>query len=136
MPPLVTKNRVVSQTQITYPIYEKIYLFLPISFQRKLFQESGVWVKRVEVKPHSRLSLQKHMQRSEKWIVVNGEGLVQVNDWSIPVAAGSTIDIPLGSSHRISNTGEKPLVFIEVACGSYLAEDDIERLQDDYSKER
>ena len=99
-----------------------------------LFQEPGVWVKRIEVKPDSRLSLQKHAKRSEKWIVVRGKGIAVVDNSEIPVAAGTVVDVPLGAIHRIGNTGNESLVFIEVACGSYLAEDDIIRLQDDYNR--
>lgn len=101
---------------------------------RILYQEPGVWVKRVAVKPNSRLSLQKHAKRSEKWIVVTGQGLVVINDAEIPVNLGSVIDVPLGAVHRIGNTGKIDLVFIEVACGDYLAEDDIIRIQDDYAR--
>ena len=52
----------------------------------------------------------------------------------IPVTAGTVLDIPLGAVHRIGNTGAEQLVFIEVACGKYLGEDDIIRIQDDYSR--
>ena len=99
---------------------------------RKLFQEPGVWVKRVQVNPGGRLSLQKHSKRSEKWIIVNGSGLATVDSRDISVKPGVVIDVPLGAVHRIGNTGKDQLVFIEVACGSYLAEDDIIRLEDDY----
>ncbi|MBZ0167169.1 MAG: hypothetical protein K8I00_10225, partial [Candidatus Omnitrophica bacterium] len=54
----------------------------------------------------------------------------------IDVKAGSVIDVPLGAVHRIANTGQEKLVFIEVACGKLLSEDDIERIQDDYAQER
>ncbi|MBP9853810.1 MAG: phosphomannose isomerase type II C-terminal cupin domain [Candidatus Omnitrophica bacterium] len=101
----------------------------------KFLEEDGVWVKRVEVKPGARLSLQRHNHRSEKWNVVTGHGLAIVNDEEIPVGPGSIIDVPLGAVHRIANTGDKKLVFIEVACGDHLSEEDIERLQDDYARE-
>jgi len=100
----------------------------------KLYQESGVWVKRVFVQPHARLSLQKHEHRSEKWIVVKGRGLAEVDKNEIPLEAGSVVDVPLGSVHRIANTGEENLIFIEVACGQLLSEEDITRIQDDYSR--
>ena len=51
----------------------------------KFHQEPGVWVKRIEVNPGGRLSLQKHSHRSEKWIIVAGEGLAIVDDVNIPV---------------------------------------------------
>lgn len=101
----------------------------------KLFEESGVWVKRVQVNPGGRLSLQKHNHRSEKWNIVSGEGLVVLDDQEIPVKGGSVIDVPLGAVHRIGNTGDVPLIFIEVACGDNLSEEDIERIQDDYQRD-
>lgn len=100
----------------------------------KLFQEKGVWVKRVEVTPNHRLSLQKHNHRTEKWIIVSGEGLAVVNDREFHLHAGSVLDVPLGAVHRIGNTGQDKLVFIEVATGDHLSEDDIVRFQDDYQR--
>lgn len=106
----------------------------PWGSYQKFYQEHGVWVKRVAVKPGCRLSLQKHQHRSEKWVFVHGKGIAVVNDTHIPVESGSVIDIPLGAVHRIGNTGNDELVFIEVATGSILTEDDIIRLQDDYKR--
>ncbi len=100
----------------------------------KFHQEPGVWVKRVEVNPTARLSLQKHQHRSEKWIVVAGRGLAIVDNIEIPVEPGVVVDIPLGAVHRIGNTGSELLVFIEVACGKQLTEEDIIRIQDDYAR--
>jgi mannose-6-phosphate isomerase-like protein (cupin superfamily) len=80
------------------------------------------------------LSLQKHQHRSEKWIFVAGQGLAIVDAQEIPVKNGSVVDIPLGAVHRIGNTGNEDLVFIEVACGKHLSEEDIIRLQDDYAR--
>ena len=102
---------------------------------RKFYQEQGVWVKRVEVKPGARLSLQKHQKRSEKWVVVAGQGVAIIGQKEERVGPGSVIDVPLGSAHRIGNDGQEPLVFIEVATGSYLGEDDIVRIQDDYKRD-
>ena len=101
----------------------------------KLFEEAGVWVKRVEVNPSARLSLQKHQHRSEKWNIVMGHGRVTINSKEMDVGPGSVIDVPLGAIHRIANVGADKLVFIEVACGDYLSEDDIIRLQDDYKRQ-
>lgn len=106
----------------------------PWGTYQKIYQECGVWVKRVEVDPGARLSLQKHNHRSEKWIIVSGEGLVVVNNLTITVAAGSVVDIPVRVLHRMANMGKQPLVFIEVACGNKLTEEDIVRLQDDFDR--
>jgi len=100
----------------------------------KFHQEPGVWVKRVEVNPKARLSLQKHQHRSEKWIIVAGVGVAHVDGKDIPVNFGVVVDIPMGAVHRIGNTGNEKLIFIEVACGKQLTEDDIIRIQDDYAR--
>ena len=106
----------------------------PWGFYIKLFEESGVWVKRVEVNPESRLSLQKHEHRSEKWNIVVGEGVVLLDGKEIPVKTGTVIDVPVGAVHRIANTGTKPLIFIEVQLGDELDEEDIVRFEDDFGR--
>lgn len=112
------------------------YKTRPWGKYKMLFYEPGVWVKRVEVKSGSRLSLQKHFKRSEKWIVVRGKGIALVDDQKTILKAGVIVDIPMGAIHRITNTGKDVLLFIEVACGRYLGEDDIKRLEDDYFRIR
>ena len=106
----------------------------PWGYYIKFLEEDGVWVKRVEVKPGARLSLQKHSHRSEKWNVVTGHGLVTIDGKDVEVKAGSVIDVPCGAIHRMSNVGKDKLVFIEVACGKHLSEDDIVRIEDDYNR--
>ena len=91
-------------------------------------------VKRLEVLPGKRLSYQKHAQRAEHWFVVRGTAAVTLDDKEIRVAAGQAIDIPLGAAHRVENPGSELLVFIEVQRGTYLGEDDIVRLQDDFGR--
>ena len=91
-------------------------------------------VKRLEVLPGKRLSYQKHSQRAEHWFVVQGTAAVTLDDKEIRVAAGQAIDIPLGAAHRVENPGSELLVFIEVQRGTYLGEDDIVRLQDDFGR--
>lgn len=101
---------------------------------QKFHQEPGFWIKRIEVKPAARLSLQKHQHRSEKWVFVAGSGVAVVDGKEIPVSSGTVVEIPLGAVHRIGNTGTEPLIFIEVATGPVLTEEDIIRLQDDYKR--
>ena len=91
-------------------------------------------VKRIEVLPGKRLSYQKHAQRAEHWFVVRGTAKVTLDDREINVSAGEAIDIAVGSAHRVENSAEELLVFIEVQRGSYLGEDDIVRLQDDFGR--
>jgi mannose-6-phosphate isomerase len=91
-------------------------------------------VKRIEVLPGKRLSYQKHSQRAEHWVVVQGTAKVTLDDREIIVASGEAIDIAIGSAHRVENPGTDTLVFIEIQRGSYLGEDDIVRLQDDFGR--
>ncbi len=99
-----------------------------------LFKDSNVQVKRIEVNPRMRFSLQKHMKRAEKWVVTGGEGVVTLGDRQIPVKRGSVIEVALEQVHRMTNTGDTPLVFVEVQLGDYLEEDDIIRLEDDFKR--
>ncbi|HZI85760.1 MAG TPA: phosphomannose isomerase type II C-terminal cupin domain [Pyrinomonadaceae bacterium] len=91
-------------------------------------------VKRIEVFPGKRLSYQKHSQRAEHWVVVQGIAKVTLNDREIIIKAGEAIDIAVGAAHRVENSGDEPLLFIEVQRGTYLGEDDIVRLQDDFGR--
>ena len=91
-------------------------------------------VKRIEVLPARRLSYQRHERRSEHWMVVAGEAKVTLDGREIIVAAGKTVDIPIGAAHRIENVGNVKLIFIEIQQGTYFGEDDIQRLQDDYGR--
>jgi mannose-6-phosphate isomerase len=91
-------------------------------------------VKTIEVQPGQRLSYQRHSRRSEHWFVVGGEGAVTLDGNSIDVRRGDAVDVPVGTAHRIQNTGNVPLVFVEVQHGDYFGEDDIVRLDDDYGR--
>jgi mannose-1-phosphate guanylyltransferase/mannose-6-phosphate isomerase len=91
-------------------------------------------VKRIVVKAGGRLSLQKHHHRSEHWIVVRGTAQVTVNDLHKIVHENESIYIPIGATHRLENPGKIPLELIEVQTGSYLGEDDIVRIEDDYRR--
>ena len=91
-------------------------------------------VKRIVVKPGNRLSLQKHHHRSEHWIVVRGTARVTVNELVKTVHENESIHIPIGAVHRLENPGKILLELIEVQTGSYLGEDDIMRIEDDYRR--
>lgn len=95
----------------------------------------GFKVKRIEVLPEKRLSYQKHEHRAEHWFVISGTAKVTLNDVDHIIESGANIDIQLGDKHRVENPNKKEkLVFIEVQRGSYLGEDDIIRLEDDFGR--
>jgi mannose-1-phosphate guanylyltransferase/mannose-6-phosphate isomerase len=86
------------------------------------------------MKPGGTLSLQKHLHRSEHWVVVKGTAEVRVDNDVRNVHENESIYIRIGSIHRLANPGKIPLELIEVQVGSYLGEDDIVRLDDVYGR--
>jgi len=91
-------------------------------------------VKRIVVQPGGTLSLQKHHHRAEHWVVVRGTAEVTIGSDIRSVYENESIYIPIGTVHRLANRGKIPLELIEVQTGSYLGEDDIERLDDVYKR--
>ncbi|MFV3414212.1 mannose-1-phosphate guanylyltransferase/mannose-6-phosphate isomerase [Pseudomonas nitroreducens] len=91
-------------------------------------------VKHITVKPGARLSLQMHHHRAEHWIVVSGTAQVTCDDKTFLLTENQSTYIPIASVHRLANPGKIPLEIIEVQSGSYLGEDDIERLEDVYGR--
>jgi len=94
----------------------------------------GFKIKRIILKPKSRLSLQLHRKRSEHWVVVEGTAKVTRENETYLVQKGKSTFIPINAKHRVENPGEGLLQIIEVQNGTYLEEDDIERFEDDYGR--
>ena len=84
--------------------------------------------------PGQKLSLQKHSQRAEHWIVVTGTARITIDQREFDLTPGQHCDIATGQVHRLANLTTEPVEIIEVQMGAYLGEDDIVRLQDDYGR--
>ena len=95
---------------------------------------SGYKIKRIEVKPGKRLSLQKHFHRNEHWIVVSGTATVTLGETTKLVRPNESTYIKMGEIHRLSNEGKIPVVLIEAQVGEYTGEDDIVRISDDFKR--
>lgn len=106
----------------------------PWGWYQTLEEGPGHKIKRIGVLAGARISLQKHHQRAEHWVVARGTALVTVGCRQLSLQVGQHVDIPLGEVHRIENRGTQPLEIIELQFGDYLGEDDIVRLQDDYGR--
>lgn len=91
-------------------------------------------IKRIEVKPQARLSLQMHHHRSEHWIVVSGKAKVINGEQTLELSTNESTYIPAGNKHRLENVGSDLLVMIEVQSGDYTGEDDIVRFDDEYGR--
>ena len=94
----------------------------------------GYKIKRIQVDPGARLSLQSHEHRSEHWVVIRGEATCEVLGQTSVVRQGESIDVPLGAAHRLGNNHSVELVIVEVQLGPYTGEDDIRRYEDDYGR--
>lgn len=94
----------------------------------------GYKIKRIEVQPGKRLSLQKHLHRSEHWIVISGTATVTVGTEEMTLRINESTYIPMGQLHRLANDGKIPAVIIEAQVGSYTGEDDIIRIEDEYNR--
>lgn len=134
------------EAQNVKPIISKIKSQSPnlVKHHRHVYRPWGAYdsidsgyryqVKRIEVKPKEKLSLQMHHHRAEHWIVVKGTAKVTVGESEQLVCENESVYIPLGEIHCLENPGQIPLELIEVQSGSYLGEDDIVRLKDNYGR--
>ena len=99
-----------------------------------LADDSNWKVKRIEINPGASISLQLHKKRSEHWVVVKGQAIAQIENKKFNLIENQSIFVPLGSKHRLTNSGKGILVIIEVQTGKYLGEDDIFRFTDNYGR--
>ena len=101
----------------------------------EVLQESATHkVKCIWVSPGKRLSYQRHAKRAEHCIIVQGSGEITIDGVIKSISPGDTVDFGIGVLHRISNTGDQEIIFVEVQTGTYFGEDDIERVEDDFGR--
>ena len=105
----------------------------PWGWYETLSSGEGYLVKRLWLSPGQRISLQSHQHRCEHWVVVNGDGLLMLEDTTISAERGTTLFVPEGARHR-AEAGSRPLEIVEVQRGSLLSEEDIERYEDDFGR--
>ncbi len=120
----------LNENIIDYEIFPKPWGFYKTTVMNDYFQS-----KVISINPGAEMSLQSHEHREEYWIVAHGVGTVQRNDVIEEVSCGSSIHIPKGCKHRLTNTGEiESLIITEVQLGDYFGEDDIKRYEDKYGR--
>ncbi len=91
-------------------------------------------IKKIIVSPKSQLSYQSHKYRDEHWFIIEGEGVVVLDEKEIKVNKGQSIDIPAGTKHRMKNISNENIFLLEIQTGTYFGEDDIIRYEDDYGR--
>jgi mannose-1-phosphate guanylyltransferase len=108
--------------------------YRPWGYYEILVSAGNHQVKRVVVHPGKKISLQRHFQRAEHWVVVSGVASVTSGDKSFTVTKNESTYIPVEKLHRLENNEEELLELIEVQTGDYFGEDDIERFDDEYGR--
>ena len=112
--------------------HRKVYR--PWGYYDSIDSGIGFQVKRIFVNPGAKLSLQKHKKRAEHWVVVKGVASITCGNKLFQLKDNQSTFIPKGEIHRLENNEKTPLEIIEIQTGSYLGEDDIIRLEDDYQR--
>ena len=120
------------QKREEHELHRKVHR--PWGWYDSIDEDDRFKVKRIMVNPGASLSLQKHHHRAEHWIVVRGTAQVTCGERVILLGENESTYIPLGEVHRLANPGKIALEIIEVQSGSYLGEDDIVRLEDNYQR--
>jgi mannose-1-phosphate guanylyltransferase/mannose-6-phosphate isomerase len=110
-------------------------VYRPWGYFESIGEGGAYQVKRLMLKPGSRISLQRHRRRAEHWVVVAGRAKVTRGTEETVLGPNESTYIPLGAKHRLENVGAEPLFVIEVQSGDYFGEDDIERFDDDYRRD-
>ena len=88
----------------------------------------------MNIKPGKKQSLQRHKNRSEYWQVIDGLGMVYLEDSKFKLEKNDNIFIPQGDLHRLENIGNNLLTVVEIQVGEKISEDDIERIEDDFGR--
>ena len=91
-------------------------------------------VKKITVNPGGKLSLQSHQNRSEHWIIAQGQAMVTINDNIKKYKENEIIFIPAKTKHSLENNNSLTLIVIEMWYGDILDENDIERFEDIYGR--
>ncbi len=94
----------------------------------------GYQIKEMTINPGKKQSLQRHKNRSEYWQIINGKGMVYLEDSKFKLEKNDNIFIPQGDLHRLENIGKDLLKIVEIQIGKKISEDDIERLEDDFGR--
>ncbi len=113
-------------------LHKKIYR--PWGSYTSLIEGDGWLVKKIEVNPKSKLSLQMHNHRAEHWIVVSGTADIEIDENNFILNKNQSTYIPSKTKHRLKNPGKLPLILIEIQSGEYIGEDDIVRFKDEYGR--
>lgn len=96
-------------------------------YYRVLHELPGIKVKELTVNPQSTLSMQRHMHRTECWVVAEGTAVIRSATSRHTLGVHDEYHVPAGEWHQLINITETPLRIIEIQYGEHCGEEDIER---------
>lgn len=102
--------------------------YQPWGHVETLLKDARYNVNRITLLPGGELSLQKHNYRVEQWVVLSGTALIRIGDEEQYLAANESVTVLPGQKHKIKNPHEMKLEILEIQFGSYLGEDDVQRI--------
>lgn len=115
---------------VDHEIYQRPWGYFKTTVLNDYYQS-----KIICIRPKEKISLQSHKHREEYWIIVHGEGVIQLDQSEIHVKCGNTAFVPMGCLHRITNIDDnEDLILNEIQIGEYFGEDDIIRYEDNYNR--
>ncbi|OAT78838.1 mannose-1-phosphate guanylyltransferase/mannose-6-phosphate isomerase [Mangrovibacter phragmitis] len=103
--------------------------YLPWGHVETLVMNTRYKVNRITIIPGGELSLQLHHHRLEHWVVLTGTASILVDNNAFFLTENESTTIPVGKKHKLSNPGKINLEVLEIQFGSYLGEDDVQRIQ-------
>jgi cytidyltransferase-like protein len=105
----------------------------PWGYYRVLHEVAGTKVKELTVEPGQSLSMQRHADRAEHWLVTSGQAVVNSameNGYSLPpkhLHTHDTYRVGVREWHQLTNPFAEPCKLVEIQYGTACVEQDIER---------
>lgn len=84
----------------------------PYADYRPIFETSRLNMTHVRIHPGETVPKHTHHDEDQVYYVATGTGFVVLDGRRTDVAAGSSVLIPLGTEHEITNTGSEPLDYV------------------------
>ena len=99
-----------------------------------IFKSKKRWkAKLLSIQPGKSISKQYHLKREEKWIIIQGNGTIEIEgfeDYRGDYINGDMFEVYRGQIHKITNTDEElDTIILELQYGDETEEDDIVRLE-------
>lgn len=94
-------------------------------YYEQIAEGTDYHVRKVSVMPGRTIFAHSHDNREENWTILSGKASVTIGDKTCEYTTQTNINIPVGTVHRISNTGDDMLIFIDTSFGESLHNEEL-----------